>query len=176
MTGRSAWAEPREQGTFTIREVRPDECAALGELIARAYLTLPADREAGWYFDEIRKVGERAAAVPVLAAVDGDGRLLGGVTYVPGPGPYAESEREDEAGFRTLGVAPDAQRRGIGGALVEACIARARADGRRMLVLLTRPHMTAARRLYERLGFRRAPERDWEPEPGIELLGYELEL
>ena len=25
-------------------------------------------------------------------------------------------------------------------------------------------------------GFRRAPERDCEPEPGIELLGYELDL
>jgi hypothetical protein len=44
------------------------------------------------------------------------------------------------------------------------------------LVLLTLPAMTAAHRLYEKLGFRRSPERDWEFEPGRRLLGYEHDL
>ena len=36
--------------------------------------------------------------------------------------------------------------------------------------------MATAHRLYERLGFRRLPERDWSPVEGIELLGFTLPL
>jgi len=36
--------------------------------------------------------------------------------------------------------------------------------------------MTAAQRLYERLGFHRAQEIDWEFDPGEWLLAYRLEL
>jgi hypothetical protein len=36
--------------------------------------------------------------------------------------------------------------------------------------------MTAAGRLYLRLGFVRTPERDWSPEPGVELITYGREI
>jgi ribosomal protein S18 acetylase RimI-like enzyme len=44
------------------------------------------------------------------------------------------------------------------------------------MVISTDPRMTAAHRLYERLGFARLPERDWSPEPGVDLLVYSHEL
>jgi hypothetical protein len=34
--------------------------------------------------------------------------------------------------------------------------------------------MTPAHRLYERLGFTRAPEDDWSPVPGVQLLAYRV--
>ena len=34
------------------------------------------------------------------------------------------------------------------------------------------PDMRAAHRIYERLGFRRVPGRDWSPVPGIDLLTF----
>ena len=159
---------------FDIREARPEEYLAAGELTVIAYAAL-GETDVG-YAEELRDVASRAGVVPVLVAVDPDGTMLGTVTYVPGPGPYAESEREDEAGFRMLAVAPWAQGRGVGRALVEACIGRARAEGRSSIAILTRPSMSTAHRLYETLGFERDKAADLEFEPGEWLWGYRLGL
>src|SRR4029079_15893716 len=78
--------------SFTIREIRPDEYAALGEVTVRAYAAVPGDDSD--YHPQLRNVARRASRIPVLVAVDPDGRVLGGVAYVPEPGaPYSESER-----------------------------------------------------------------------------------
>jgi GNAT superfamily N-acetyltransferase len=161
--------------TFEIREARPAEYEAVGEICVLAYGALEGETDLG-YFSELRNVAGRAVLVDVLVAAERDGALLGTVTYVPGPGPLAESEREDEAGFRMLAVAPWAQGRGVGRALVEACIARARADGKAGLAIYTRPSMKMAHRLYEAMGFHRDKASDWEFEPGEWLWGYRIRL
>jgi ribosomal protein S18 acetylase RimI-like enzyme len=74
-----------------------------------------------------------------------------------------------------LAVSPDAMGRGIGTALVKDAIERARADGRRRLVLLSRPTMKAAHAIYGRLGFERAPELD-ETWDDVTLLGFAFRL
>jgi GNAT superfamily N-acetyltransferase len=163
-----------EGGSFLIRDARPDEYEAAGELCAIAYAAF-GELDTS-YLDEVRDVAHRAEVVPVLVATERDGTLLGTVTYVPGPGPFAESEQEGEAGFRMLAVAPWAQGRGVGRRLVAACIARARAERRVGIAILTTPSMVVAHRLYESMGFVRDPSRDWEYEPGKVLWGYRLEL
>ena len=85
-------------------------------------------------------------------------------------------ESDDESAFRMLVVDPAARGRGVGELLVCACLARARAAGKRRMVLSTSTLMTAAHRLYERLGFTRLPERDWSPAPEVDLLVYALDL
>ena len=165
--------------TIAIREARPGELAAAGDVVVRAYRALGGGGDAHEaYLEHVRDAAGRARHCPVLVAVDeGTGEVLGSVTYVPGQGnAFAELAGEGEGEFRMLGVAPDAQGRGVGAALVRACIARARADGRRGIVISTTPVMHAAHRLYEHLGFRRAPERDWVPVPGVELWAYVLTL
>lgn len=161
-----------------MREAVPADHAAIGDLTIAAYAAVhPADQDPE-YLEELRDVAARVRCCTVFVAVDAvTGAVLGSVTYIPGPGtPLSESERDGEAGFRMLAVAPSAQGRGVGRALVEACIDRARADGRQRLTLLTLSTMTSARVLYERLGFRRAPSRDWHISPVIDLQGFELDL
>lgn len=161
---------------FVVREAREAELAAAGAVVVDAYRAL-GDPGHDDYHERIRDTASRARVCPILVAVEDDGTVLGCVTYVPGPGnPYAEAEVGAEAGFRMLGVAPDAQGRGIGRALVGACIARARGEGRTGLAIATGSSMHAAHRLYASMGFRRAPERDFTPVPGVDLMVYVLAL
>ncbi|GHD40349.1 GNAT family N-acetyltransferase [Streptomyces galbus] len=164
-----------------IRAARPEEYAALGESTARAYLDdgLLDYGEDDEYLPVLKDVARRAAAAEVLVAVEGD-RLLGGVTFVAGPGPVADIARPGEAEIRALAVVREARGRGVGEALVRACVDRARATpGCVRLVLSSQRSMHSAHRLYERLGFVRTPDRDWNPVPHLDdltLLTYELTL
>ncbi|MFH9547596.1 GNAT family N-acetyltransferase [Streptomyces sp. NPDC051445] len=166
---------------IVIRQAEPGEYGALGDLTARAYLDdgLLDFGESDGYLHELRDVAKRVAAAEVLVAVDG-GRLLGGVTFVPGPGPMADLARPGEAEIRMLAVGRAARGRGAGEAMVRACVGRARAmEGCTAVVLSTQRAMHAAHRLYERLGFVRTPERDWRPLPHLDditLLAYKLTL
>jgi DNA-binding MarR family transcriptional regulator/N-acetylglutamate synthase-like GNAT family acetyltransferase len=79
------------------------------------------------------------------------------------------------AALRLLLVEPAARGLGLGGRLVDACIAFARAAGYRELALWTNAPLVEARRIYDRRGFRlvsEAPHADW----GVELVGQELML
>ncbi|WP_430377184.1 GNAT family N-acetyltransferase [Streptomyces sp. B1-3] len=164
---------------FLIRPAEPTDYEPLGEITAHAYLDdglLAFGGEDDWYFQELRNVAKRADTAEVLVAA-ADDRILGGVTYVPSGGPLAELAGPAEAEIRMLAVSHEARGRGVGQALVQACIDRAAATGHD-LVLCTQPTMHTAQRLYERLGFTRDPQRDWRPVPGddLTLLTYKLTL
>ena len=156
-----------------VRPARPDEHAAVGELLARVY------EDEGWgsgrYLDVLRDVAGRAEHAEVLVAVEGD-RLLGSVTVATRGGPTAELAAPGEAVVRMLVTEPAARGRGVGTALVAACLDAARRDGCVRVRLSTQRGMAAAHRVYERYGFTRTPELDWQPEPGLTLLTYALEL
>lgn len=158
-----------------MRPVRNDEEAdAAGRVVETAYFSDGFIEEE--YRPTLRDGRSRARDATLLVAVDGDDRVVGTVTYVRSGERYAEVSRPGEAEFRMLGVDPSAQGRGVGRALVEACVARARSEGCTALVMCTDVHMRTAQGLYDRMGFRRAPDRDWVPTDIITLIGYELPL
>jgi ribosomal protein S18 acetylase RimI-like enzyme len=160
------------QGSVTVRPVRPDEYDAVGQLVVEAYRTLG---NVGSYEQHLHDVAGRVASGEVMVAQVGR-RVVGTVTFVDGQTALSEVDDPDAATIRMLGVATEARGRGVGETLVRACIDRAQASGCRRVRLHTRTSMTSAQRLYERLGFRRDPEHDWSPAPGLLLLGYVLEL
>jgi len=138
-----------------------------------AYRALPSSHLSDEYAALLADVARRAAEAEVLVAIDGE--LVGCVTFVPdGSSPWAELLEESEAGIRMLAVLPIAQGRGIGRALLDACVSRARQLERGALLLHTTPWMSVAQHLYETASFERFPERDWSPVPEVTLLAYRL--
>jgi GNAT superfamily N-acetyltransferase len=158
---------------LSIRPAQPAEFAALADICVAAYAPFvdPGDN----YAAVLRDVAGRAAGAEVLAAEE-DGTLLGTITFVPDGGPLGEIACPGETEFRMLAVAPAGQGRGIGGALLAHVVEASRAGGSSGVVCSSQPAMRAAHRVYERLGFRRAPDRDWSPVPGIDLLVFALVL
>lgn len=158
-----------------IREARPDEYEAAGEVAVETYREFYR-AALGSYEEHLRDAAARAKAGMLLVAVV-DGRVLGSVSYVPDAASdlATRSQKPDEASIRMLSIAPEAKRRGIGRALSQACIARARAEGKRRVVLHADEIMTAARELYESLGFKRDPDRDFSPDQTW-LVCYVLDL
>lgn len=164
--------------SLEIRAVRPDEHAAAGALVVAAYRSLAGlpldDGYAGTLADVALRDGDDGAEV--LVALD-DGELCGCVTFVPGAeSRWAEQLEAGEASIRMLATAPAAQGRGIGRALLEACLERARHLGRSGVFLHSTPWMTAAHHLYCDAGFVRVPERDWSPSTEVPLLAFRLAL
>jgi GNAT superfamily N-acetyltransferase len=166
-----------------LRLARPDDYAEVGDLTVDAYSADGYVGDGDGYLEELRGAARRAAEAELIVAVEEQHAghqhsttLLGTVTFCLSGSPYAEISREHEAEFRMLAVAPEARGRGVGQALVRWCVDRAREQGCTALVLSSLDRMHAAHRLYERMGFERSPERDWEPYPGIPLIAYRLPL
>jgi len=155
-----------------IRPARPAEFDRVGDLVVDAYAAM---FDLGDYEEVLRQVDVRSRNAEVVVAVL-EGSVAGTLTYVPGLGPYAEGDDPDAAWIRMLAVGPDFRGRGIGAALVEWCVRRARDSGRRRLILHTTDPMTDAQRLYVRMGFRRAVDLDWQPDDELWLRGYRMEL
>ncbi|CAN7551693.1 bifunctional helix-turn-helix transcriptional regulator/GNAT family N-acetyltransferase [Phenylobacterium sp. LjRoot225] len=144
-----------------------------------------AHRQAILYRDEYDwDLSYEALAVEILAGFVRDydpareqawiaelgGVVVGSVFLVRGESP-------DVGRLRLLYVEPSARGQGLGGRLVAACIARARAIGCRRLVLWTNSVLVSACRIYEAAGFRlveEAPHRSF----GHDLIGqtWALEL
>lgn len=158
-----------------LRLARPEELDAIGALTLAAYeqfMLGPQDP----YRARVRDAATRAREAELWVAAEGDG-LLGCVTSCPPGSPWRELSTTDEEGeFRMLAVHPDARGRGAGQALAAKCEERARSHGATRMVLSSLAQMTAAHRVYGRLGYRRAPDRDWSPMPDVHLIAFAKEL
>ncbi len=161
--------------TIEVREARPEEFTEAGEITALAYREFQRPNDPGWedYLRRISDVEGRAVRTTIFVAVD-DHRILGSATLEldarvePEDGPGLASE---EAHIRMLGVHPDARRRGVATALMDACFERARERGKTRMTLHTTSRMRAARAMYEQMGFERLPDRVFPD--GFVLLTYE---
>jgi len=161
---------------LVVRPARPDEFELLGEMRVRAYLEGGVIKPDLPYVNELRAVAEQAETAELLVAVDGHDNVLGTVVVAEPPSPAAEVARPGEIEFRMLATDPAARGRGVGETLVNAVIEQGRARSLKRVVLSVVEHNKRAIKLYERLGFRRLPERDWDPLPGVHLIGFGLDV
>ena len=157
-----------------IRDARPDEQAAVGELRVSAYRALGLLSDVDGYAKTLRTFGFGDDCT-VLVAVDDDG-ILGTITLEPFEAASELAQDETEADIRAFAVAAQAQGKGVGRRLLLAVIERAEKQGLRRLRLCTNPAMAAAQHLYAATGWARTPELDFSPVANLTLRAYELDL
>ena len=164
-----------------IREARPNDREAIKAVTLAAYQEYATLMQAHWEIYRQNIVATLADIQPAAQLVaDQAGQLVGTVllypagTIVANPGnepitlPWPE--------VRLLAVSPTARGQGVGAALMQECMRRARQSGARVLTLHTTDIMQSALRLYTRLGFQRAPELDFQPAPEVTIKGFSLRL
>lgn len=154
---------------------RDDDLHGAGEIVRRAYFGLDGYPHDPDYDEIIANVSSRVDDTLVLGAFIGE-RIVGCLTYVGSvQNVHAEHDDPGAASFRYFGIDPAAQGSGVGEAMVRWVIERARHDDKQRVLIHTLTMMTAASRLYERLGFVRAPDQDacWD---GVDGLAYVLAL
>jgi GNAT superfamily N-acetyltransferase len=108
-----------------------------------------------------------------------DGAIVGTVLLYPPRRmelPNGNSLEMSWPEVRLLAVVPAERGRGVGAALMQECMCRARRAGGRVLSLHTTDLMHTALRMYERMGFVRAPELDFHAAPGMTVKGHRLDL
>lgn len=165
--------QKKQKMNIDIRDCREEDCSAVADIILRAYA--PGVAADDPYREDLADTAGRMREAQVLVAWWG-GQAVGTITVCPPGSMHSEIAQADESELRMLAVAPEWQGRGIGRALLQAVIARARVAGYAALVLSSAPWMTHAHHLYARLGFLRTPERDWHPRADVALATYLLDL
>jgi GNAT superfamily N-acetyltransferase len=164
-----------------IRDARPSDGKAIEAVTLAAYQQYAALMPELWEGYRQNILATLAAAQPDTQIVaEEDGRIVGSVLLYPAGTVFARpgggSATLVSPEVRLLAVDPEARGKGVGAALMQACVARARESGTSNLTLHTTEIMQAAMRLYERMGFVRAPELDFEPAPGVVVKGYRLDV
>ena len=159
-----------------IREARPNEYPAIGELRVAAYQALGLLPEGSDYVNTLRGFGFGTDCTVLVATDETRAGLLGTITLEPFESTSELARDENEADIRAFAVAPQGQGQGVGRSLLQAVIERADKRGLRCLRLCTNPVMASAQHLYETTGFSRTPDLDWSPAPELTLRAYELAL
>jgi len=165
-----------KETSLEIRNARPEELDEVSLLIGDAYQQYEKIIPSwAWktYIEGIMDVRSRLGLSELIVA-ELCGRLAGAVTL------YLNAEQEGWpegwASIRILAVPPAYRGQGIGRRLMEECIRRCREHGIATVGLHTTRVMSVARKMYERMGFKRVPEFDFRPASGVVVMAYRLDL
>lgn len=164
------------ENSTRVRQAGAAEWPAIADLTEEAYAALaPSPAPAFWwdYLGSIRAtlLAPDTARRLVVDGAGGAGGIAASALLCPasagpsrGRNPYPE--------MRLLAVRSDQRGQGLGGRLIAACEQQARTDGYEAITLHTTSLMPTAKAMYERRGYLRAPELDFEPAPGFVVWGY----
>jgi ribosomal protein S18 acetylase RimI-like enzyme len=163
---------------LNVRDATVGERPEVAEVTRRAYLEFAQSSDPAFW------AGYEASTREVLleddqsrrVVVTMDDRIVATVLYcAPREGlfnkvwnPFPE--------MRLLAVLPQCRDRQLGALLITTCEKRARDEGFAAITLHTTVLMQTAKSMYERRGYVRFPELDFEPAPGFVVWGYTKQL
>lgn len=162
-----------------IRRARPEDDAAIGELLVDAYVTQYARKMPQVVYTDQRKrdlraVGDKRAVAEVLVA-EVDGEVVGTVALYPPGAQGSEAWLPDTADLRHLATAVRYHGAGLSRPLMDAAEAVARQWDVDAVGLHVRRGVHGVARLYMQRGYVRAPEGDLDL-PSVFLEAYLLRL
>jgi GNAT superfamily N-acetyltransferase len=163
-----------------MRDARPDELDMVRELTLAAYAEYAMImRPSAWEgLQQAIDAGLNTLEAAECIVAEQHGELIGSVLLFPGNLDTYGSAL-DRAGWpevRLLAVVPAARGSGVGTALLGECMRRAEQGGATALGLHTSASIRAGIRMYERMGFARAPEYDFQPDGAELVMAYVLPL
>ena len=157
-----------------IREGTAAEQDQVEALVRTAYREFkPLFPEEVWqaWMDNVWETVHSPAGVIIVA--ESGGKIQGVVKFYPDSSRAGMGKWPPEAAsMRILAVHPESRGKGYGSLLARECVRRAQDLKIATIYLYTGPFMAAARHIYEKLGFTRAPEFDRDPGP----IAYRLDL
>ncbi len=164
-------------GRLRIRNARLGELKKIQDVTLSAFQQYASQMPDRWehYRENILETLAEAKTSELIVA-EQDGSLLGSVVLYPPVTPSSQGEPAEPPSVRLLAVAPAARGKGIGTALMRECIRRARKTGADFLTLHTTDLMRVAMRMYERMGFVRAPDLDFQVDDNVIVKGYRFPL
>jgi ribosomal protein S18 acetylase RimI-like enzyme len=141
----------------TIRRARRDDVGSIIAMLADDPLGGPRERLEDplpqAYFQAFERL-ERDANIHLVVAEDGEGAVVGCLQLCILPG--LSSQGASRGLVEDVRVATRCRSRGIGEQLMQWAVSEARANGCRLVELLTHHTRVDAQRFYERLGFTRS--------------------
>jgi GNAT superfamily N-acetyltransferase len=167
-------------GNITIEETPVSEWSKVADITREAYAEYAASSDKS-FWSMYEKSTENTLlhdefAIRLVAKRGNE--IFGSVLYCP---PYKRKIGGREINnifpeMRLLAVPPSNRNLGIAGALICYCEDKAAATGFDTITLHTTVLMQTAKAMYERRGYVRYPELDFEPVPGFTVWGYRKEL
>lgn len=164
-----------------IRKALSNEVEMIREQRVKAYEEHAQSIPEG-HWDTLRRSissdADEQMGVELLVA-ELDGEVVGSVALFPSKSDAYKGlvDMLDYPEIRMLAVTPQSRGKGVAEALIKECILRTKASGSKYIGLHTADFMKTAMRLYERMGFIRMPQFDFQPaDDGIIVKAYRLSI
>lgn len=166
--------------SIQIRLARMGEREALSSLTRDAYSEFKESADPTFWSNYMISIHETLTKQEEIDRIvlELDGKLAACVILCP---PY-EKQMGDRIiknpcpEMRLLAVSQQQRNKGLAGRLIDFCEAKAKEDGFESMSLHTTQLMLTAKAMYERRGYERFPEIDFEPVPGFTVWGFKKEI
>lgn len=133
-----------------IRNIQPEDNPKIAKVIRNVFIELDAPKVGTAYADPILDTLFEVYQKPksTYFVIENDGVILGGGGIAP-----LENADENICELQKMYFAPQARGLGLGLELIQLCLEFAKNQGFKTCYLETLPFMTAAQKLYKKVGF-----------------------